>query len=245
MPRLDLTLVALKLAPTRSRALDLIRRGFVSVNGVVITKAGAEMAADVQIVLSQSAPAYVSRGAEKLIAGLDHFGFAVAGMTAVDAGASTGGFTQVLLARGAKHVTAVDVGRDQLHATLRDDARVTVREGTDARALTAADFSHPLGAVVTDVSFISLEKALPVTLQLAAPDAWLIALIKPQFEVGRGNVGKGGIVRDEAARQAVVARIAAWLESVGWTVAGVIPSPISGGDGNQEFLIGARKGAMG
>jgi 23S rRNA (cytidine1920-2'-O)/16S rRNA (cytidine1409-2'-O)-methyltransferase len=147
-----------------------------------------------------------------------------------------------LLARGASHVTAVDVGRDQLHPTLRSDSRVTLFESTDARALTAGHFPQPVTALVADVSFISLEKALPAVLALAADGAWLIALVKPQFEVGRENVGKGGIVRDEAAQLAVVRRIAAWLESLGWAVAGQLPSPITGADGNQEFLLGARKG---
>jgi 23S rRNA (cytidine1920-2'-O)/16S rRNA (cytidine1409-2'-O)-methyltransferase len=243
MPRLDVALVEIGLAPTRSRALDLIRRGFVCVGGVVVTKTAANVTAAAIITLAEAAPSHVSRGAEKLIAALDQFNFDPAGRTCVDIGASTGGFTEVLLARGAAHVTAVDVGRNQLHARLRGDNRVTVLEATDARTLTATHVPAPPNALVADVSFISLEKALPAVLTLAAPGAWLVTLIKPQFEVGRGAIGKGGIVRDVAARDAAVTRIRTWLEDSGWPVAGMIPSPITGGDGNQEFLIGAHKGA--
>ena len=243
MPRLDVALVARGLAPTRSRALDLIRRGFVSVGGVVITKAGHDVGDDAAVMLATAAPQHVSRGAEKLIAALDRYGFDPAACHCADIGASTGGFTQVLLARGAATVTAVDVGRGQLHAALRADPRVVSLESRDARTLTASDFSYPVKAVTADVSFISLEKALPAMLTLAAPGAWLVALVKPQFEVGRENIGKGGLVRDTTLSAAAVARIAGWLEICGWRVAGTMPSPISGGDGNQEFLIGARKAA--
>ena len=245
MPRLDNMLVARGLAATRSRAQDLIRRGFVTVAGLAVTKTGHETANDAEIALSHAAPRFVSRGAEKLIAALDHFGFDPAGRLVADIGASTGGFTEVLLERGAAHVTAIDVGHAQLHPSLRDDPRITVRERTDARTLAASDFVRPIDAVTADVSFISLEKALPHVLDLAASGAWLIALIKPQFEAGREHVGKGGIVRDAAASAAAVQRVAAWLETRGWRVAGTLPSPITGGDGNQEFLIGAHKPAMG
>ena len=243
MARLDIALVANGLAPTRSRALDLIRRGFVSVGGVVVTKAGHAISADAHIVLATDAPQHVSRGAEKLIAALDRCGFDPRAHHAADIGASTGGFTEVLLARGAASVTAVDVGHGQLHPSLRDDVRVIVLEQRDARSLTSADFIHPITAITADVSFISLEKALPNILTLAAPGAWLIALIKPQFEVGRDNVGRGGLVRDAAAIATAVERIATWLAASGWNVHATLPSPITGGDGNQEFLIGARKSA--
>ncbi len=243
MPRLDIALVDRGLAPTRSRALDLIRRGFVQVGGVVVTKPAAEITVNTPVTLASTAPTHVSRGAEKLIAALDHFSFDPAGRACADIGASTGGFTEILLARGATHVTAIDVGRDQLHLRLRTDARVTVLEATDARALTSAHFPSPPAALAADVSFISLEKALPAALALAAPGAWLVALIKPQFEVGRNHIGKGGIVRDTTASAAAVARIALWLEAASWNVAGILPAPITGGDGNQEFLIGAHKGA--
>ena len=243
MARLDITLVDRGLVPSRSRALDLIKRGFVRVGGVVVIKAGADIAPDAVVTLADTTPMHVSRGAEKLAAALDHFGFGVTGQHCADIGASTGGFTEILLARGAAHVTAVDVGRDQIHPSLRSDPRVRILEGTDARALTPAHFPDPIAGLAADVSFISLEKALPAVLALAAPGAWLIALIKPQFEVGRAAIGKGGIVRDTAARDAVPARIAAWLTTSGWSVAGTIPSPITGSDGNQEFLIGAHKAA--
>ena len=241
MPRLDRALVSRGLAPTRSRASDLIRRGFVTVCGEVVTKAGFDVASETAVALAQTAPMHVSRGAEKLRAALDQFGFDPRGLHAVDIGASTGGFTELLLARGALSVTAVDVGRDQLHATLRGDSRVRVLESRDARTLAAADFVEPVAAVTADVSFISLQKALPAILGIAAPGAWLVALVKPQFEVGRGAVGKGGIVRDQAAALGAVERIAAWLEASGWEVGGQMASPLKGSDGNQEYLIGARK----
>ncbi len=243
MARLDVALVVRGLAPTRSRALDLIRRGFVTVAGVVVTKAGHDVADISTIGLAAAAPRHVSRGAEKLIAALDRFGIDPTGCHAVDIGASTGGFTEVLLARGATGVTAVDVGRAQLHETLRADPRVVSLESRDARSLVAAEFAHPITAITADVSFISLEKAMPVILALAAPGAWLVALIKPQFEVGRENIAKGGLVRDPAASAVAVDRIATWLQQSGWRVAGILPSPISGGDGNREFLIGAHKTA--
>ncbi len=243
MARLDVTLVERGLVPTRSRALDLIRRGFVRVGGGVVTKAGQDVPAGATVTLADAAPTHVSRGAEKLIAALDHFGFAVADKVCADIGASTGGFSEILLARGAAHVTAVDVGRGQFHPSLRSNPRIRLFEATDARALTPAHFLAPLDAIVADVSFISLEKALPAILALATNTAWLVALIKPQFEVGRSAVGKGGIVRDAAARDLVPARIAIWLATCGWSVVGTIPSPITGSDGNQEFLIGALKTA--
>ncbi len=184
----------------------------------------------------------VSRAGAKLIAALDAFGFDPEGRTALDVGASTGGFTEVLLDRGAEKVYAVDVGHDQLHARLRADPNVVSLEGCDARSLTRALIPDRITAVVADVSFISATKALPVALALAERSAWLVALIKPQFEVGRARVGKGGIVRDAAARDAAVAEVGAWLSAQkGWRVTGVVPSPLRGGSGNEEFLLGARK----
>ena len=176
----------------------------------------------------------------KLIAALDHFRFPVAGIVALDVGASTGGFTQALLARGAARVYAVDVGHGQLHARLAGDARVVSLEGRDARQLDRALVPEPVGAIVADVSFISLAKALPVPLTLAGAGAWLVALIKPQFEAGRAAVGKGGIVRDPEARQRAVAAVRDWVAAQpGWRVLDVIASPIAGGSGNEEFLLGA------
>ncbi len=237
--RLDKVLLSRGLVGTRSRARDLIVRGAVTVDGAVETKPGALVRETAPIALLEDAD-YVSRGSLKLIAALDAFGLDPAERRALDVGASTGGFTEVLLRRGAAHVVAVDVGHGQLHPTLAGDPRVTQHEGRDARTLTMADVSTPVDAIVADVSFISLEKALPAALALAAPGAWLVALIKPQFEAGRDAVGKGGLVRDAAVRDAQAEKIAAWLAShAGWRVVGVIPSPVAGGSGNREFLIGA------
>ena len=166
------------------------------------------------------------------------------GLVALDVGASTGGFTEVLLARGAERVIAVDVGRDQLHAKLRQDPRVVTLEETDARSLDAGTIGEPVAAIVADVSFISLTKVLPAALSLAAPGAWLVALVKPQFEVGREGVGKGGIVRDAEARARAVAEVRAFIDATSaWRVFAEMPSPIPGGSGNEEVLIGARHGA--
>jgi 23S rRNA (cytidine1920-2'-O)/16S rRNA (cytidine1409-2'-O)-methyltransferase len=240
--RLDLMLVARGLAPSRSRARDLIRRGLVEVAGAIETRPAAAVAGGVAIRVVGSAGSDISRGGAKLGPALDHFGFAVAGLVALDIGASTGGFTQVLLARGAARVYAVDVGHGQLDARLAADPRVVALERCDARRLDRGLIPEPVGAIVADLSFISLTKALPVPLSLAAPGAWLIALIKPQFEVGRAAIGKGGIVRDPAARERAVETVQAWVASQpGWQVRGVIASPIAGGSGNAEFLLGAMR----
>jgi 23S rRNA (cytidine1920-2'-O)/16S rRNA (cytidine1409-2'-O)-methyltransferase len=184
----------------------------------------------------------VSRGGAKLAAALDAFGFKPKGRIALDVGASTGGFTEVLLERGAAKVYAVDVGHGQLHTRLKADPRVVSMEECDARSLTRELIPEPVGAIVADVSFISLAKALPAPLELAAPGAWLVALVKPQFEAGRARIGKRGIVRDERARQAAVEEVRAWLAAQeNWRVVGIVPSPIRGGSGNEEFLMGARK----
>jgi 23S rRNA (cytidine1920-2'-O)/16S rRNA (cytidine1409-2'-O)-methyltransferase len=238
--RLDQLLVDSGLAPTRSRAADLVRRGCVSVGGVPAAKPGALVRTDTNVAVSPEGSSYVSRGALKLEAALDSFGFETEGRVALDIGASTGGFTEVLLARGAAKVYAVDVGRDQLHAKLRADPRVVVLEGTDARSLDKALVKEQAGAIVADVSFISLTLALPAALSLAALGAWLIALVKPQFEAGRKAVGKGGVVRKDADREKAVTRVWQFLEGTGWKVLGVLPSPVLGRGGNQEFLIGAR-----
>ncbi|HEU0061704.1 MAG TPA: TlyA family RNA methyltransferase [Hyphomicrobiaceae bacterium] len=237
--RLDLALVKRGLAPSRAQAQDLIRRGLVAVAGNIELRPAAAVG-DTAAIAVADAPQYVSRGGLKLAAALDHFAFAVAGVVALDIGASTGGFTEVLLARGAARVYAVDVGHGQLHARLARLPGVVSREGQDARALDARIVPEPVGAIVADVSFISLTKALPAALALTAPKAWLIGLIKPQFEAGRAAVGKGGIVRDAADRRRAIALVAGWLGAqAGWRVADVIASPIRGGSGNQEFLIGA------
>lgn len=237
--RLDKVLLMRGLVPTRSRARDLIVRGAVSVAGAVEMKPGTLVAEDAPIALAESSD-YVSRGALKLAAALATFGLDAEGRVALDVGASTGGFTDVLLKGGAAHVFAVDVGRGQLHPQLAEDQRVTSLEGQDARALTAREVPQPATAIVADVSFISLEKVLPGALAFAAPGCWLVALVKPQFEAGRAAVGKGGIVREAAVREAQADKIAAWIGGLpGWRVVGVIASPIEGGSGNQEFLLGA------
>ena len=239
--RLDLVLVERGVAPTRSRARDLIKGAKVLIDGEVCTKAGAEVDEDEMVTLREGGAAAVSRGGAKLAAALASFEFDPAGLIALDVGASTGGFTEVLLERGAAKVYAVDVGHGQLHASLRDNPRVVSFEGCDARSLTPALIPEPVAAIVADVSFISLTKALSPALALAAPGAWLVALVKPQFEVGRGGVGKGGIVREAAARQQAVDAVTAWLSGQeGWRIAGVVPSPIKGGSGNEEYLLGAR-----
>jgi 23S rRNA (cytidine1920-2'-O)/16S rRNA (cytidine1409-2'-O)-methyltransferase len=241
--RLDLELVGRGLVATRSRARDMVVRGLVTVNGQVVSRPALEVGTDDIVDLTEAAAASairVSRGGEKLAAALDAFAFDAAARIALDVGASTGGFTEELLTRGAARVYAVDVGRAQLHPRLAGDPRVRVMEGQDARQLSAAMVTEPVGAITVDVSFISLAKVLPAALTLSTPGAWLVALVKPQFEVGPGNVGKGGIVRDQSARQRACDDVAAWLSrQSGWTMVGVIASPIAGGSGNQEFLLGA------
>lgn len=242
--RLDRIVVDRGLAATRSRAADLIRLGAVSVEGMPALKPGALLDPGASLSVDAHASPFVSRGGIKLAAALDAFHLDAKGLIALDIGASTGGFTEVLLERGAARVYAVDVGRDQLHTMLREDARVVVLEGTDARSLDTGMVEGPVGAIVADVSFISLIKALPAALKLATPGAWLVALVKPQFEVGRGGVGKGGLVRDAEARAKAIAAVRAFIDSQpGWTVFAELPSPIPGGSGNQEVLIGARHGA--
>jgi 23S rRNA (cytidine1920-2'-O)/16S rRNA (cytidine1409-2'-O)-methyltransferase len=243
LARLDICMVERGLVQSRARAQDLIRRGLVEIAGVVETRPGARVAADAAISLSGAAQTHVSRGASKLIAALDHFRFSVEGVVALDIGASTGGFTEVLLDRGATRVYAVDVGHDQLHARLAADPKVVSLEDCDARRLDRTLVPEPIGALVADVSFISLTKALPVPLTLTRPGAWLVALIKPQFEAGRAAVGKRGIVRDPAPRQRALALVRDWIASQpDWRVLGVIASPIAGGSGNEEFLLGATRG---
>ncbi len=241
--RLDRLLVARGLYRTRARAADAIRRGAVSVAGRTALKPGELTAPDAEILAEDPAQRYVSRAALKLLAALESFRPPVGGAVCADIGASTGGFTQVLLERGARKVYAVDAGRGQLSPLLRDDPRVVNLEGLNARDLSPAHIPEPPEIIVSDVSFISLKKALPAALSLSRAGAHLIALIKPQFEAGRARVGKGGVVRDAAVREAVCADIRAWLEEAGWRVSGLRPSPLAGADGNVEYLIAARRGA--
>ena len=238
--RLDLALVARGLVATRAKARDLIARGEVRVDGKVARKPAMNVREAQRLTVDAEAAAQVSRGAVKLAAALDHFGLEVKGRIALDVGASTGGFTQVLLERGAARVYAVDVGKCQIHASLAGEARVVALEETDARALDRKLVPDAISAIVADVSFISLRKALPAALELAAAGCWLVVLVKPQFEVGREGVGKGGVVRDAALREQALADVESWIAAqAGWTVLGHLPSPIEGGSGNVEFLLAA------
>lgn len=240
--RLDHLLVERGLAASRSRARDAIVRGTVTVDGRLISKPGHLVSGASQIALDDPAQPYVSRAALKLKAALEHFGISAEGRIALDVGASTGGFTQVLLERGASHVHAIDVGRDQLAPVLRADPRVSSTEGLNARDLDAGHLNGDAPEIVTsDVSFISLKLAMPPALNLAVPDADAILLVKPQFEVGRDRVGKGGLV-SKADAEACAADLAAWLGGLpGWRVVGVCASPIAGGDGNAEYLLAGHK----
>jgi len=241
--RLDNTLVVRGLAPSRARARDAILRGHVIVDGTVAAKPAQSVPTGAEVAIDDPAGGYVSRSALKLAAAIDHFEFATEGVTALDIGASTGGFTEVLLERGARRVYCVDVGHDQLHQRIADDARIVNLEGVNARDLGAETIEEPISAIVADVSFISLKLALPPSLGLAGNGGWGIFLVKPQFEVGRDNIGKGGIVRDKTIARRAVDDMAGWLEAdMGLTVDGIIDSPIAGGDGNQEYLVGARRG---
>lgn len=236
--RADVVLVERGFFTSRAQAQAAIEAGCVTVDGAPLRKASQTIAADAAIVAEAPHP-WVSRGGVKLAAALDAFGIDVTGARALDVGASTGGFTQVLLTRGAAHVHAIDVGHGQLHPLIADDPRVTALEGTDARRL-AEHGLGPFDMLSIDVSFISLKLVLPAIVELLAPGAALVALVKPQFEAGRENVHKG-IVRDEAVHARVCAEIQALVETLGFTVIGQIPSPIEGGDGNREFLLGARR----
>ena len=242
MPRLDALLVERGLYATRSRARDAILRGAVSVAGRVATKPGAMVDSTAAVSVADVASAYVSRAALKLLHALDHFSLSPQGLHALDLGASTGGFTQVLLERGARHVTAIDVGHGQLDPRLADDPHVTLVEGLNARDLTRAHLAHAPEIVVADLSFISLKVALPPALALAAPGARLVALVKPHFEAGREALDGTGVVRDERVAEAAAREIARWLGAdMGWKVAGLTKSPIAGGSGNREFLLLALK----
>jgi len=240
--RVDQALVDRGLAESRSKAQALILAGLVYANTRRIDKAGDQVPEDQALHVKGQDHPWVSRGGLKLVKGLDQFGIDPTGMVAMDVGASTGGFTDVLLTRGAAKVYAVDVGHGQLAWKLREDARVVVMEKTNARHLTAEQIPDPLDIVVCDASFIGLETVLPAAMALTRPGSFLVALIKPQFEVGKGRVGKGGVVREPELHQEVCDRISAWLAvQPGWTVLGIAESPITGPEGNKEFLIGGRR----
>ena len=235
--RIDRLLVERGLFESRAKAQAAIAAGRVTADDRIVAKASEEVAADAALHAASEHP-WVSRGGVKLAAALDHFGFDPAGHVCLDVGASTGGFTDVLLARGARRIYAIDVGRDQLHPRLRVRPQIVSMEETDIRQLGAERLAERPQFIVIDVSFISLKLVLPAALSLAQSPARLLALIKPQFEAGRGELKKG-IVRDPDVHRAVCNDIAARIASLGWKVAGVVPSAIAGGDGNREFFVGA------
>ena len=239
--RADQLLVSRGLAESRTRAQALIMAGAVFSGKKKLGKAGDMLAEDAPLEVRGKDHPWVSRGGIKLDHGLTQFGFDVTGAVALDVGSSTGGFTDVLLSRGAVKVYAVDVGTNQLAWKLRQDPRVIVHEQTNARSLDASIIPEPVDIVVCDASFIGLAKVLEAPLKLANPGATLVALIKPQFEAGREEVGKGGVVRDAAIHERVCVEASHWVESQGWAVLGMVPSPITGPEGNVEFLLGARK----
>lgn len=241
--RLDQLLVALDLVASRSRARDAIQRGTVTVNGKVVTKPSLTFSPDVEIGIADPAQDYVSRAALKLVAGLDHFGLSPEGQECLDIGASTGGFTEVLLKRGAAHVTSVDVGHGQFHPRLAEDPRTTCIEGLNARYMEPEDIDNrPITFIVSDVSFISLKLALVPALDFAEPGAHCILLVKPQFEAGREAISKAGLLKDPETAPAVAAELERWLvKDMGWKSLGLIASPIAGGDGNEEFLLAGVK----
>ncbi|WP_293878218.1 MULTISPECIES: TlyA family RNA methyltransferase [unclassified Sphingomonas] len=239
--RADQMLVTRGLAESKTRAQALIMAGLVFAGTRKVDKPGQAFADDVVLDVRGRDHPWVSRGGIKLAHGLDHFGWNVADAVAIDVGSSTGGFTDVLLTRGAARVYAVDSGTNQLAWKLRQDARVIVHEQTSARILTPAHIPEPVDLIVCDASFIGLAKVLERPMEFAPAGARLMALIKPQFEAGRDEVGKGGVVRDPAIRARVCDDVVAWLDGAGWTVAGVVESPITGPEGNVEYLVAASR----
>lgn len=243
--RADQLLVDQGLAESRAKAQALILAGVVSAAGRRIDKPGTPLAAETPLAVAGRDHPWVSRGGLKLAFALDRFAIEVAGAVCLDVGASTGGFTDVLLAHRAARVYAVDVGRGQLAWKLRQDPRVVVSEGVNARYVGRAEIAEPIDVITCDASFIGLATLLPAPLALAAERAVLVALIKPQFEAGPGQVGKGGVVRDPAVHAAVCERVAAWVGAQpGWRVVGIAESPVQGPAGNREFLLYARRGQL-
>lgn len=240
--RLDTELVRRGLAASRTRATEAIAAGRVTVAGAPASSAARQVDPSEAIRVAPEPDEYVSRGGRKLAAALGGFGVDVSGRRCLDVGASTGGFTDCLLQRGAAHVVALDVGRGQLHWKLRTDPRVTVMERVNARELVEGDVGDPAQVCVVDVSFISLRTVAPALLRVTTPDAELVLLVKPQFEAGRERVGRGGVVRDPEVHRAVLAEVVAGLDAAGLGVVGLLPSPIRGADGNVEFLAHARRG---
>jgi 23S rRNA (cytidine1920-2'-O)/16S rRNA (cytidine1409-2'-O)-methyltransferase len=239
--RADVFLVEQGYAKSRSEAQAAIKAGLVKVGGTLLSKPSQSIAMDVCIEYRKPHP-FVSRAGGKLAAALDHFGLSPSDRVCLDLGASTGGFTQVLIQRGAARVYALDVGHGQMEPTLMKDPRIVVRNGVNVRDLTSDDLPEPIAAITADLSFISLKLALPPALHLASKGAWAVLLVKPQFEAGRGAVGKGGIVRDKAVREAALTGVVDFIaKQPGWRVLGHLESPIEGGDGNIEYLLAALK----
>jgi 23S rRNA (cytidine1920-2'-O)/16S rRNA (cytidine1409-2'-O)-methyltransferase len=239
--RADVFLVEQGYAKSRSEAQAAIKAGLVKAGGALLSKPSQSITADVAIEYAKPHP-FVSRAGGKLAAALDHFSLSPKDRVCLDLGASTGGFTEVLLERGATRVYALDVGHGQMDADLVCDPRVSLREGFNARDLTASDLPEPVTALTADVSFISLKLALPPALALAARGAWAVVLVKPQFEAGKAAISKGGIVRDQHAREAALAGIADFIAATpDWRVLGTMESPIQGSDGNIEYLLAASK----
>jgi 23S rRNA (cytidine1920-2'-O)/16S rRNA (cytidine1409-2'-O)-methyltransferase len=239
--RADLFLVRNGFAASRNEAQEAIRAGGVEADGQKVTKP-AQMLGEAMNISYRAAHPYVSRGGVKLAAALDQFALSPEGRIALDVGASTGGFTEVLLLRGVKRVYAVDVGHGQLHSRIAADRRVVAIEGLNARDLSAARIPEAPQIITADVSFISLKLALPAAFALAARDCWAVLLVKPQFELGRWGVPGSGVVKDEAARVSALSEVTNWVETKDWKVLGSMESPITGGDGNREYLLAARKG---
>jgi len=240
--RVDQLLVDRGLVESRTRAQAMVLAGLVFSGETKIAKPGQSIKADAPLEVRGRDHPWVSRGGIKLAHAIEHFELDPTGVTAMDIGSSTGGFTDVLLTNGAEHVFAVDSGTNQLAWKLRQDPRVTVLEQTSARILTSSEIDRPCSWVVCDASFIALSKVLEVPLRLAAPQCRVVALIKPQFEVGRNEVGKGGVVRDPALHERVCGEVRDWLEGEGWAIQGIVESPIKGPEGNVEFLISASRG---
>jgi 23S rRNA (cytidine1920-2'-O)/16S rRNA (cytidine1409-2'-O)-methyltransferase len=239
--RLDVVLVARALAPSRERARALILAGQVTVDGQMVSKAGAPVSEEALVELKAPDHPYVGRGGIKLAHALDAFRVVATGREALDIGASTGGFTDVLLQRGARRVVALDVGHNQLDWRLRTDPKVLVREGVNARALTAEHVPHAVDIVTIDVAFISLKHIFPSLPPFLAPGADIVALVKPQFEAGRDEVGAGGLVTDPAVHEAVIARVTTEAAAAGLVRVGMTPSPITGATGNKEFFLHLRQ----
>ncbi len=235
--RLDALLVRRGIATSREQANRLILAGHVRVNGCILDKPGKYVKADIILDLLESKPPFVSRGGEKLAAALDHFSLSCTGLAVMDVGASTGGFTDCVLQRGARRVYAVDVGYGQLDQRLREDPRVVVMDRQNIRYISPEDVPERIDFVVADVSFISLKLVLPPVLKLVTPNGYVVVLVKPQFEVGKGQVGKGGVIRDEALRMEVKETFLGFAQSIGLSPLGVMDSPVLGKKGNKEFLV--------